>query len=276
MLQACCRVVSTSQHPTHHQTAASASGINPSSPSAAKAVVLGGRTPTTHMRSPTRYSSCTCGSIMHSLSSPAPAHASLIGCLAGLRGLTTAVVPTLRHPSLLSSMHAHVCMRHLSAPSSNLHTHRKYSFYDEKLRKLRKELRHTYESLLFLDAAFAAANDVEGQLWRSVFYMPIEEFRGRIRKAEKEAQQQQQQGMMGAGGQGVSSIGGGCSWVLNTVRGCRLGGKSRCMKSGNNMAFGLLVATRQQLCFASCLLSPFLSPCTHTSFCCVFTFNTAT
>jgi hypothetical protein len=56
------------------------------------------------------------------------------------------------------------------------------------MRSLRKQLRDTYESLLFLDAAFAAANDVEGQLWRSVFYMPIEEFRARIRKADKEAQ----------------------------------------------------------------------------------------
>lgn len=65
---------------------------------------------------------------------------------------------------------------------------RKRSFFDSEMRSLRKQLRDTYESLLFLDAAFAAANDVEGQLWRSVFYMPIEEFRARIRKADKEAQ----------------------------------------------------------------------------------------
>jgi len=66
---------------------------------------------------------------------------------------------------------------------------RKRSFYDPEVRSLRKQLRDTYESLLFLDAAFSAANDVEGQLWRTVFYMPIEEFRTRIRKADKEAQQ---------------------------------------------------------------------------------------
>lgn len=66
---------------------------------------------------------------------------------------------------------------------------RKRSFYDSEVRSLRRQLRDTYESLLFLDAAFAAANDVEGQMWRSVFYLPIEEFRTRIRKAEKEAQQ---------------------------------------------------------------------------------------
>jgi hypothetical protein len=66
---------------------------------------------------------------------------------------------------------------------------RKRSFYDVEVRSLRKQLRDTYESLLFLDAAFAAANDVEGQMWRTVFYLPIEEFRTRIRKAEKEAQQ---------------------------------------------------------------------------------------
>jgi hypothetical protein len=66
---------------------------------------------------------------------------------------------------------------------------RKKSFYDAEVRGLRKQLRDTYESLLFLDAAFAAANDVEGQMWRTVFYMPIEEFRTRIRKAEKEAHQ---------------------------------------------------------------------------------------
>lgn len=62
------------------------------------------------------------------------------------------------------------------------------------MRSLRKQLRDTYESLLFLDAAFAAANDVDGQMWRTVFYLPIEEFRSRIRKAEKEAQQQQKAG----------------------------------------------------------------------------------
>lgn len=67
---------------------------------------------------------------------------------------------------------------------------RKRSFYDAEVRGLRKQLRDAYESLLFLDAAFAAANDVEGQMWRTVFYMPIEEFRTRIRKAEKEVQQQ--------------------------------------------------------------------------------------
>lgn len=66
---------------------------------------------------------------------------------------------------------------------------RKRSFYDPEVRSLRKQLRDTYESLLFLDAAFSSANDVEGQLWRTVFYMPIEEFRSRIRKADKEVQQ---------------------------------------------------------------------------------------
>ena len=66
---------------------------------------------------------------------------------------------------------------------------RKRSFYDPEIRSLRKQLRDTYESLLFLDAAFSAANDVEAQLWRTVFYMPIEEFRARLRKADKEAQQ---------------------------------------------------------------------------------------
>lgn len=50
---------------------------------------------------------------------------------------------------------------------------------------MRKQLRGAYESLLFLDASFAAANDVESQLWKNVFYLPIEEFRGRMRQAEK-------------------------------------------------------------------------------------------
>lgn len=79
-----------------------------------------------------------------------------------------------------------VCLLHLCTWCVSC---RKRSFVDKEVRSLRRQLRDTYESLLFLDAAFAAANDVEGQLWRSVFYTPIEEFRARIRKAEKEAQQ---------------------------------------------------------------------------------------
>jgi hypothetical protein len=62
---------------------------------------------------------------------------------------------------------------------------RKQSFYDAEPRALRQQLRGGYEALLFLDAAFAAANDVEQALWKSVFYRPIEEFRARLRKAEK-------------------------------------------------------------------------------------------
>jgi hypothetical protein len=62
---------------------------------------------------------------------------------------------------------------------------RKRSFYDQEARTLRGQLRAAYESLLFLDAAFAAANDVELLLWKSVFYRPIEEFRSRLKQADK-------------------------------------------------------------------------------------------
>lgn len=62
---------------------------------------------------------------------------------------------------------------------------RKRSFYDQEARTLRGQLRAAYESLLFLDAAFAAANDVELLLWKSVFYRPIEEFRARLKQADK-------------------------------------------------------------------------------------------
>ncbi|KAF6253423.1 hypothetical protein COO60DRAFT_1643170 [Scenedesmus sp. NREL 46B-D3] len=64
-------------------------------------------------------------------------------------------------------------------------TYRKRSFYDQEARTLRGQLRAAYESLLFLDAAFAAANDVELLLWKSVFYRPIEEFRARLKQADK-------------------------------------------------------------------------------------------
>jgi hypothetical protein len=62
---------------------------------------------------------------------------------------------------------------------------RKRSFYDQEARTLRGQLRAAYESLLFLDAAFAAANDVELLLWKSVFYRPIEEFRARMKQTEQ-------------------------------------------------------------------------------------------
>lgn len=62
---------------------------------------------------------------------------------------------------------------------------RKRSFYDPEARTLRGQLRSAYESLLFLDAAFAAANDVELALWKGVFYRPIEEFRTRLKQADK-------------------------------------------------------------------------------------------
>eukprot|EP00877_Chromochloris_zofingiensis_P010721 jgi/Chrzof1/5902/Cz16g20030.t1 len=62
---------------------------------------------------------------------------------------------------------------------------RKKSFYDVECRQLRASLRASYESLLFLDPAFASANEVEQALWKSVFYKPIEEFRARVRQAEK-------------------------------------------------------------------------------------------
>jgi hypothetical protein len=39
--------------------------------------------------------------------------------------------------------------------------------------------------VLFLDAGFAAANDVEQLLWKAVFYRPIEEFRSRLKTADK-------------------------------------------------------------------------------------------
>ncbi|WIA42128.1 hypothetical protein OEZ86_009400 [Tetradesmus obliquus] len=64
-------------------------------------------------------------------------------------------------------------------------TYRKRSFYDPEARTLRGQLRSAYESLLFLDAAFAAANDVELALWKGVFYRPIEEFRTRLKQADK-------------------------------------------------------------------------------------------
>lgn len=62
---------------------------------------------------------------------------------------------------------------------------RKKSFYDPEARALRSRLRTAYEALLFLDAQFAAANDVEVLLWKSVFYRPIEEFRSRLKQADK-------------------------------------------------------------------------------------------
>jgi hypothetical protein len=62
---------------------------------------------------------------------------------------------------------------------------RKQSFYEAEPRALRAQLRAGYEALLFLDAAFAAANDAEHALWKSVYYRPIEEFRARMRRAEK-------------------------------------------------------------------------------------------
>jgi hypothetical protein len=68
---------------------------------------------------------------------------------------------------------------------SNVPACRKRSFYDQEARTLRGQLRAAYESLLFLDAAFAAANDVELLLWKSVFYRPIEEFRSRLKQADK-------------------------------------------------------------------------------------------
>eukprot|EP00775_Hariotina_reticulata_P004157 gene4157-4405_t len=63
--------------------------------------------------------------------------------------------------------------------------YRKKSFYDVEARNLRAQLRSCYEAVLFLDAGFAAANDVEQLLWKSVFYRPIEEFRSRLKTADK-------------------------------------------------------------------------------------------
>jgi hypothetical protein len=65
------------------------------------------------------------------------------------------------------------------------HACRKKSFWDTDARQLRGQLRDSYEALLFLDLNFAAANDVEQVLWKSVFYKPIEEFRSRVKEAEK-------------------------------------------------------------------------------------------
>eukprot|EP00879_Flechtneria_rotunda_P012060 GHRR01012595.1.p1 GENE.GHRR01012595.1~~GHRR01012595.1.p1 ORF type:complete len:292 (+),score=102.41 GHRR01012595.1:287-1162(+) len=64
-------------------------------------------------------------------------------------------------------------------------TYRKKSFYDAEARGQRAQLRDAYGSLLFIDPAFAAANDVELLLWKSVFYRPIEEFRSRLKQADR-------------------------------------------------------------------------------------------
>ena len=66
-----------------------------------------------------------------------------------------------------------------------MHACRKKSFWDSEVRQLRGQLGDSYEALLFLDLNFAAANDVEQVLWKSVFYRPIEEFRSRVKEAEK-------------------------------------------------------------------------------------------
>lgn len=89
----------------------------------------------------------------------------------------------------LASKHVHARALHNAKTRDThpapTHTRRKQSFYDAEPRQLRQALRSGYESLLFLDAAFAAANDAEQALWKSVYYKPIEEFRARLRKAEK-------------------------------------------------------------------------------------------
>jgi hypothetical protein len=124
---------------------------------------------------------------------------------------------------------------------------RKRSFYDAEVRSLRKQLRDTYESLLFLDAAFAAANDVEGQMWRTVFYLPIEEFRSRIRKAEKEAQQQQQKAAGGPAAPAAVSdnMGRGQMCVLGPSR---CGGSMRMQVAGSSSGWSMELWQAVKIC----------------------------
>jgi len=89
-------------------------------------------------------------------------------------------------------------------------TLRKKSFWDSEVRQLRGQLRDSYEALLFLDLNFAAANDVEQVLWKSVFYRPIEEFRSRVKEAEKAGQ---------AGAEQLPKVGGAFSRFLEDASG---------------------------------------------------------
>ncbi|GLI69423.1 hypothetical protein VaNZ11_014032 [Volvox africanus] len=61
---------------------------------------------------------------------------------------------------------------------------RKKSFWDPDVRRLRATLQGTYEALMFGHYDFAYANEAEPNLWKAVFYKPIEEFRSRIRALE--------------------------------------------------------------------------------------------
>ncbi|GIL48318.1 hypothetical protein Vafri_4600 [Volvox africanus] len=61
---------------------------------------------------------------------------------------------------------------------------RKKSFWDPDVRRLRATLQGTYEALMFGHYDFAYTTEVEPNLWKAVFYKPIEEFRSRIRALE--------------------------------------------------------------------------------------------
>ncbi|EFJ46697.1 hypothetical protein VOLCADRAFT_92921 [Volvox carteri f. nagariensis] len=61
---------------------------------------------------------------------------------------------------------------------------RKKSFWDHDVRRLRGALQGTYEALLFGHYEFSCAHEVEPNLWKAVFYKPIEEFRSRTRALE--------------------------------------------------------------------------------------------
>jgi hypothetical protein len=103
--------------------------------------------------------------------------------------LSAAPAVALPRPTLCAALRPHPgapvpLPRSIPSPTPP-HPQRKQSFYEPEPRQLRAALRAGYEALLFLDAGFAAANDTEQALWKAVYYRPIEEFRARMRRAEK-------------------------------------------------------------------------------------------
>ena len=55
---------------------------------------------------------------------------------------------------------------------------------DREGTRIRSEIRDNYEEVIFLDYALASRKDVEQNLWKLVFYRPIEDHRRRLRKLQ--------------------------------------------------------------------------------------------
>eukprot|EP00798_Chlamydomonas_sp_ICE-L_P003068 gene3068-13087_t len=62
---------------------------------------------------------------------------------------------------------------------------KKQGFWSVDVRQLRGSLQKAYESVLFANYEFAQAHEVEQNLWKHVFYKPLEDFRSRVHLTAK-------------------------------------------------------------------------------------------